>query len=657
MRSPVSKHWLFRVVLAVGALLASAAPAVARQVDDGPQASIELAERSPWVSDSAPVTLDVAITGDTAGTTMRVRIHPPLRDADDLETSLTEDVGGITRSIDLGPTDDIAVSPAGNRQIVITGDEMRSPGVHPVVVELRSGDGEVLGLVRTPVIRLGTDDSPLDAPKLSIVVDVGIDPTVGPQGRREPTSTEIGRLERTAAFLDELAQLDPPTPVTVLAVPDTLDSLALSSDPRAPDLLDRISAAVGPDPVAMPLVPVSAAALEAAGLGDALGSVIDAGVASLTDRFGDVSPPSIWTDGDVTPAAAALLAERGFETILTDTVDDDQPGSNDSRDSERLLEPAGPRPIPALDDSEVSAVVADLATTEALTAGVGDRVDVVPLAIAELILRDDRRGSDVVLRVDEVSDDSLLVAALPLLTAVDAPVEIVPLPGGRSSRDPDEEDLPDPVTLPTGAGTDLTPIAEQYRSVERDVVTFDAFAGADSSRAADLAEQRLTSVADGLETADRLALLEAVEAVVAEGFDGIDLTGQTDLNLTSREGDLPIAIANANDYPVRVTVVIRSDRLRFPDGEEFEVIAEPDITRLDVRVEALATGSVPTFVEIRTPDGALVLDARQLNVRSTAVSGVGLALSLGALAVLAVWWIRTWRKKHKTDDTGEIGME
>ncbi|MDE0803532.1 MAG: DUF6049 family protein, partial [Acidimicrobiales bacterium] len=138
-------------------------------------------------------------------------------------------------------------------------------------------------------------------------------------------------------------------------------------------------------------------------------------------------------------------------------------------------------------------------------------------------------------------------------------------------------------------------------------------------------------------------------AAVATGLGSLSLTGQTDLNLTSRTGSLPIAVQNDGTEPVRVMIRIRSDRLRFPDGEEFQVVAGPDITRIDVPVEALATGSVPTFVEIRTPDGEVLLDERQLNVRSTAVSGVGLALSLGALAVLAVWWVRTWRRGRNTD--------
>lgn len=650
-----------RAVLSLLVVVACAAPAGARslptpaQVDD-PPATIELTERSPWVSDTQPVTLDVTTTGDTADTTIRVRVHPPLVDAAELETSMTEDVGGITRSVDLGPTDDIPVSPSGTRRIVLTGEEIRFPGVHPVVVELRSPEGGVVDLVRTPVIRLGTDDDPLPAPRLSIVVDVAIEPTVGPDGRREPTPTEVGRLGGLADFLDELARIDPTAPRTVLAVPDTLDALAAARSVRAADVLERLTDAAAVDPVAFPYVPVSAAALHAAGLGDVLDEAIDVGTLTLADRLGAAPDPSLWPSDDVSAAVASQLAARGVETILT-TQREDESGGGDEDGDERLLVPAGPRPVPALATTELTALVADEATSAVLTGGVEDRVDAIPTALADLILRDDGRSSNLVVRLDDVPDGSLLVAALPLLTADDSPVPLVPVPTAGVTRDPDEEDLPDPVDLSADSGGDSEPglgrIADRYRDVQRQIATFEAFAGTGSARSADLVVQQLTSVADGLDLDERNALLDAVESVVRGGFDGIAITGQTDLNLTSRRGALPVAIANANDFPVRVMVRIRSDRLRFPDGEEFTVTAEPDITRLDIPVEALATGSVPTFVELRTPDGSLLLDDRQLNVRSTAVSGVGLALSLGALAVLAIWWVRTWRKNRTSGDTGE----
>ncbi|WP_436794038.1 DUF6049 family protein [Actinospongicola halichondriae] len=635
-----------RILLVVGIVASLAAPAGARQVDDEPVAGIELTARTPWVSETEPLALEIATTGDTAGTTMRIRIHPPLADTAELEQSLSGDVGGITRSVDLGPTDEITVSGDGTRTVTLTTEEIRAPGVHPVVVELRSPEGGVIDLIRTPVIRLGTEDEPLVAPRLSVVVDALLEPTIDPDGRRAVSATELDRLGRLTAFLDEVATLDPAPAVRLLVLPDTLDALALTTDPRAPELVDRLLAAATEDPGVMPYVAVSAAALETAGLGDVLETVIAAGSFALTDRVGDDADPTLWADDEVTPEAARRLADLGVETVLTSAaaVGEHDAGSED----DRLVVPAGPRPVPALTDSGLTAVVADGATAALLVGPALDRVDAGPIAVADLLLRDAGRGSDVVVHLDDIPEASTLQTLMPLLADDASPVPIVAVPVGEPTTVGDGAE-PEAVTLPE-ASDDLRPIADRYRAVDREVATFDGFVDIAASLTADLGLQQLTSVARGLDDDERLALLAAAEAVVAQGFDGVTLTGQTDLNLTSRRGTLPVAIANTNDYPVRLMVRIRSDRLRFPDGEEFEIVAEPDVTRIDVPVEALATGSVPTFVEVRTPDGTLLLDDRQLNVRSTAVSGVGLALSLGALAVLAVWWVRTWRKSRVSDE-------
>ena len=47
-----------------------------------------------------------------------------------------------------------------------------------------------------------------------------------------------------------------------------------------------------------------------------------------------------------------------------------------------------------------------------------------------------------------------------------------------------------------------------------------------------------------------------------------------------------------------------------------------------------------------SPAGGLLLSSGQISVRSTATSVVGIVLSLGAVAVLVVWWIRTSRKRR-----------
>jgi hypothetical protein len=55
------------------------------------------------------------------------------------------------------------------------------------------------------------------------------------------------------------------------------------------------------------------------------------------------------------------------------------------------------------------------------------------------------------------------------------------------------------------------------------------------------------------------------------------------------------------------------------------------------------------------------LSAGEITVRSTATSVVGIVLSLGAVLVLVVWWIRPSRKRrglrraHEMEDAGTAG--
>ena len=83
MRQRLAGLVVVALVLLAG-LMIGATPADARQEEEeAPTPTLVLVERSPWVSDSEPVTLQVSTTGDLADTTIRVRIHPTLGDASD----------------------------------------------------------------------------------------------------------------------------------------------------------------------------------------------------------------------------------------------------------------------------------------------------------------------------------------------------------------------------------------------------------------------------------------------------------------------------------------------------------------------------------------------------------------------------------------------
>src|SRR5690606_2449667 len=90
-----------------------------------------------------------------------------------------------------------------------------------------------------------------------------------------------------------------------------------------------------------------------------------------------------------------------------------------------------------------------------------------------------------------------------------------------------------------------------------------------------------------------------------------------------------------------------SDKLEFPDGDERVVSLPPGPTRLEWRVRNRTSGAFPVEVTVLTPDGTVALDATRFTMRSTAVPGVGIALSALAALFLAVWWARHWRTARR----------
>jgi hypothetical protein len=65
-----------------------------------------------------------------------------------------------------------------------------------------------------------------------------------------------------------------------------------------------------------------------------------------------------------------------------------------------------------------------------------------------------------------------------------------------------------------------------------------------------------------------------------------------------------------------------------------------------VTVRARTSGVFTVPITLTSPTGFLRLASGQITVRSTATSIVGIILSVGAVAVLAAWWVRTSRKRR-----------
>jgi hypothetical protein len=113
--------------------------------------------------------------------------------------------------------------------------------------------------------------------------------------------------------------------------------------------------------------------------------------------------------------------------------------------------------------------------------------------------------------------------------------------------------------------------------------------------------------------------------------------------LTSRAATIPITLVNEGETAVDVIVALSSDKLSFPAGDQIPLRLGPGLNSVDVDVEARTTGDSLVVVRVLSADGTTELDRTRLTVRSTALSGVGIAIAVVALAFLLTWWVRNHR--------------
>ena len=79
----------------------------------------------------------------------------------------------------------------------------------------------------------------------------------------------------------------------------------------------------------------------------------------------------------------------------------------------------------------------------------------------------------------------------------------------------------------------------------------------------------------------------------------------------------------------------------------------PGPNSFDIKVRSRTPGSFPVDVVVRSQDGVITLATARYNIRSLALSGVGLGISIAALAVLVTWWIR----HHRSAKRARIAQE
>lgn len=638
---PARRAGLVALVL-VGLAVLSGVPAAARPGGRPRQApaqaspSVVLVDQPGWVRPGEPYTVGLRVTDPPAGATIDMVVHDPVRSRADFRDSLDGELGGTEHPVPAVPVTgpgpvDIGFTPSTD------GGDLSGRGVYPVEIRLRSADETVDSLV-TYLSYL--NESPSDWPPLEVgvLVDIAAPPALQPDGTTE-LSSETVALARQRIQAVEAAG---PTPVTLAPLPGTVEGLAEAGGGDAA-LVDQLrDLAVSHQVLARPFVDIDLASLQDAGLDSEAYAQSDAGANVSRARLAVEPAGGVWLSGETwRPEGAQRAAAIGFDRAIvppTAVADGD--------------EVVPTTPVRVGDDGPL-AMVTDSGLAAHLTSDdgmVAAHRFLAELTITWLEAPSDQRAVVVHLPPDEEIEPQVVGTALAALSDGQAvrgvPVTQIFTDVAVSEDGPTSVDL-----APAERGPDLRSLAPRIESVRGRVA---GVAGVldDASVGASIEHSLLMSTGVDTPQGDRAAYVDRADAALGDVAGAVTLQDEFRITLTARSSTIPVTVTNNGDRNLHVRVQLDSDQLEFPDGDVLTPTLPPGTTRLEVDVRTRTSGAFTLVVTVSSPDGSVVLDRSTFDIRSTAISGVGLLLSVGAGLFLAVWWGRHWYRTRRARREG-----
>jgi len=546
---------------------------------------------------------------------------------------------------------------------------IEDPGVYPVDVALLTSDRRELDKFTTFMVKLPPSTTEGASIEIATIV-----PFHAPLSRAPDGSTHLADDRRK--HLDELTEVlakYPTLPFTFNPRPETIEALH-RTHPLAPTTADVAAAIRGREVLSSTFVDVDLDAWVASDLTNALGDQLAIGADVLRAHL-NPSPPAerrTWqADSTLTPTALSQLRRFGVDHVV---VPESSVAALDTKqfDAKQLqLATMQPFEIENSEGGRMRAFAEDARLASRLTATENPAMN-AQYAIADLAIlyfgslspsfrtpEPKKRG--VVLAVP---DDPRVLAALDRLMAGLA-TKVDPAGGGRAiiqastleeafalerASTPKTNEPVVRAYAPTGVtAQSMGDFPEQLAQARHLIDGYRSMVATTApERVRGLDELIQVPGAAGLTDAERRAYFEVVQREVATALAGVGTPGKEQVTLASTEAQIPIQFENALPYPVEVRVVLTSDnKLEFRDGNSIVTTLQPGVNKIPINVKAKASGLFTIEVKVLSPDSSLPLLDTQFGVRSTAVSGYGLALTIGAGFFLLLWWSRHWRDTRR----------
>ncbi len=684
--------WWSKCGAVVAVLIVAMVPSVAFVQTAGAQATpnIEVVEQSRYVRRGEKYSITVKLTnvaptdrvaiavGRVSNSNTRVRqtradLRADLRGVDRPATMLSGNVVALfpeDPAVARQPNGLVTMNLAICSPTVVTHEcATLEPGVWPVAIGVgpASEPRKPKKAIMTELVIVPDAGTSITTPPLEVTIAVPLTakPALRPDQQVRLDSLDRNRLLTLADRIEAL-------PAAVLAIsPQLLGALELSSLPEDRALLDRLrQLAATREVLALPYSNLDEEAWRAAGLIDELKDQYLVGQGTIRRVLG--VEPTLGTsivDPSATPETLAMLGELGTSVyVMHESQLDALPGTGWATPPTKRFDIRGTRGTGVSVDPELRQLFAGDSVLNAHRLLADLSAAYFDIANArEVAARDERHGV-VVLVPDDWSTSTQFLNVIsnalqsnPILRTGNF-TSIFNLPASAMDTDTATA-TPAQGVLTRTLRPELPKALGQYPILLREArARLNSFGSlldtSGAGRTAPLRELLLVSGDDRLDSNERDAYLNQVIQTVERGSKGVTITGALRFTLTAQEDLFPITIENDPANPsLSVVIELRSDpRLDFPDGRIIPVTLAPGTNPLKVRVRPRTPGSFPVDVTVRSSDGVITLTTARYKIRSVALSGVGLGISIAALAVLVTWWIRhhrsTKRARIATELTG-----
>jgi hypothetical protein len=654
VRSIAATFALVAIVLAATGTLTSS-PSDAQST--GATHRLALVRQTPFVGPTGEFRVEVT-TGDLPAST---RLSLVIHDSISTRSRLDRTIDGEQLGTALFSTQARTVGDTGARGSTSTltlpiapqwpapdgGTVLTAAGVYPVVLQATDPNGTTIDSVVTHLIRLPATGDPTSPLAVGSVVTIEATPSITLDG--SPILSDADSTRTRALFRIVNDPLTTP-PVSLAASPFTVQSLSASG-------ADSLRSPTGDrQTLLQPYVPIDSGSLLGANLASTVDREYAVGAEVATSAF-DVQPDHRTAVIDASTTATALnrAAIIGTRSVV---LHSGQIRSSLTNGETNVLTRSFV--ITSENGTAFAAMASDDTTSDRFVAA-PDPILAAHQALAELAM----------LHFEQPSAARGVALALPASIAPSALSEFLAGLSGRSGNASGSVGTPiiDPVTLDdlfTGTDaattqgeptvrdwtsddpTPLGPFATRLEQTNWNLTGLNSMLPDSPDVVTSVEHTTLTAAARSLEPLVSVSILANADRQIDAIASGITLPESQTVTLTSRSGKIPLVIDNALPEPAHVRVHVSSPKLEFPQGSVLDIVLAPSgTTRTDIEVTTRASGAFPLDVEITSADGALELTSSRIDVRSTAISGWGLVLSIGAVLFLLLWWIRHFRTTRR----------